>query len=359
MDIDKNQYPNGSGMMEIAGLDTEMIDVAVYTQTALAALAKIATELKDFKAASSYEKRANDLKTKINSEWWNASSASYADFRATDAETIPIIEAAIVRADTLKKQWSLAELKEKRKALQPNANEIKPQAVYHNWVVNTPLEKGIADKEKAISALKTSRKYENVFGMYVTGIDRSIEPDSVVLASRKKTFSYTGAVMTLPTGIQAIAAANYGQSDLALEYLEKLLASFSYSLPGSMYEVSPDFGMFTQAWNIYGVAVPIIQKFIGIQPLAHLKTVTISPMLPTEWNDVSAENIKVGNNAVSVTINTRGNKTTFRILQSDPSWKVILPVQKAKSAIVNGKDVLPSEANLTLTGKENNVTVVF
>ena len=43
MDPDHNGYPNGNGMMEIPGLDSEMIDVVVYTQQALASAAELAT----------------------------------------------------------------------------------------------------------------------------------------------------------------------------------------------------------------------------------------------------------------------------------------------------------------------------
>ena len=35
-DGNKNRFPDGFGMMEIHGLDSEMIDVATYTQTAFA-----------------------------------------------------------------------------------------------------------------------------------------------------------------------------------------------------------------------------------------------------------------------------------------------------------------------------------
>ena len=44
--------------------------------------------------------------------------------------------------------------------------------LHHNWVVNTPMEMGIADPEKAVLALETARNFVNPFGMFVTGIDR-------------------------------------------------------------------------------------------------------------------------------------------------------------------------------------------
>jgi hypothetical protein len=225
------------------------------------------------------------------------------------------------------------------------------------------METGVADREKGLKALKTSRQYENAFGAYVTGIDRSNEPDSIVLASRKKTFSYTGAVMTLPTAVQAMGAANLGEPDLALEFIEKLQASFSYVLPGSMYEVSPDFGMFTQAWNIYGVAVPIIQKFFGVQPLAHKRTVVLKPDLPTEWNDVAIENLKVGPNVLSVALTRADNVMAWKIRQAEASWSVVLSVATMPSRVMlNGKVLDPkryANQEIILSGKQNELKVFF
>ena len=71
--------------------------------------------------------------------------------------------------------------------------------------------------------------------------------------------------MTLPTGVQAVAENNYGRPDKALDYLKRMTRTFGYALPGSIYEVSPDFGMMTQAWNLYSYAIPIVGQFFGIQ----------------------------------------------------------------------------------------------
>jgi hypothetical protein len=218
------------------------------------------------------------------------------------------------------------------------------------------METGVADKDKALPALQTATRYENPFGLYVTGIDRSDEPDSVVLKSRKKTFSYTGAVMTLPTGVQAVAAANYGKPNEALGYIKKLQQSFSYALPGSMYEVSPDFGMVVQAWNIYGVAVPIIQSFFGIKPDAMKKQIVISPQLPDGWNNVAIENVKVGENTISLKINRDLGYVEYQVQQSKPDWKLFINTSSATKILVNEKEV-PLTGELVLEGEEQIVKI--
>lgn len=338
-DPDGNGYPNGSGMMEIPGLDTEMIDVAVYTQRALESAAVMARALGDSAVANAYYARAKALKGRINKEWWNTAAHSFGDFRATVKEARLVVDAAIVRADTLNKSWAVAELKETRKEFSRySQDQTLPHVIYHNWVVNTPMETGLADPEKGREALMTARKFENPFGVFVTGIDRTTEPDSVVLKSRKKTFSYTGAVMTLPTGVLAVAAARYGKPEDALIYLQKLQRSFSYALPGSMYEVSPDFGMVTQAWNIYGVAVPIVNYFFGIEPEAYKKTVRLSPRLPASWTRASLEKVSVGNNTLSLSIKQEIDYKQYDILQSMPDWIVIVDIAGASRVILNNKE---------------------
>lgn len=351
MDEDGNGYPNGNGMMEIHGLDTEMIDVVAYTQQALASAASLANGMGEKQLASEYQAKADELKRKINAEWWNEQEQSFGDFRGTVAEAKPIVAAALVRADTLGKPWAVNELESTEQKMKfYAAGKHFPFVVYHNWVVNTPMETGVADHPKALAALHTAKKFENPFGVYVTGIDRSDEPDSVVLKSRKKTFSYTGAVMTLPTGVQAVAAANYGKVNEALGYIKKLQQSFSYALPGSMYEVSPDFGMVVQAWNIYGVAVPIIGSFFGIEPRAMEQSIFLAPQLPDAWPEATLENVKVGNNIINLKLVKGSDYLEYQIKQSEPEWKVLLDVSGATQIMIDQKAVDTSDKVLTLSG---------
>ena len=82
-DIDGNGYPDGNGMMEIHGLNTEMIDVAVYTQQALAAASEMAVILGENETAAAYKRQADEMRIRINKDWWNELSLSYGDFRGT------------------------------------------------------------------------------------------------------------------------------------------------------------------------------------------------------------------------------------------------------------------------------------
>ncbi len=346
-DADGNLYPDGFGMMEIHGLESEMIDVAVYTQQAFADAAKMAQETGDAKAAGDYQQKADRLRERINADFWVPEFNSYADFMGTAAEARHLIDDAIVRADTLGKPWAVAELKAtKVKIADYPAEQKQGFVVHHNWVVNTPMEMSIADREKALAALETGSKFVNPFGVFVTGIDRdeSAGTDDSSFAEGKEVFSYTGAVMTLPTGVQAIAENNYGRPDQALDYLHRLTNSFSYALPGSMYEVSPDFGMMTQAWTIYSLAYPIVQQFFGIQPKAQLQEVHIRPQMPAEWHEASLENLTIGDNALRMQFK-RDNDAVELTFEQKKDWKLIIkiPHGKFKTWKIDGKTVLPHE----------------
>jgi len=328
-DSNKNLFPDGFGMMEIHGLDSEMIDVACYTQRACEDTHSMAQELGDSLNSEKYEGLAERLKMAINNEFWSSENGSYADFIGSDEQALKLVNDAIVRADTLKKPWSSEELKMlKEKILASPSSTPRPFVLHHNWVVNTPMEMKIADSVKAITALNTAEQFRNPFGMFVTGIDRDESAGSELSSFKgSKSFSYTGAVMTLPTAVQIISENNYGRTEKALDYLKRMTNSFSFALPGSMYEVSPDYGMMTQAWNIYGYAVPLVQQFFGIDPMASHKTITIAPRMPKEWNVASLENVNVGENKLSIYYNKTDHKLELKILQTDKDWalNILLP----------------------------------
>ena len=138
--------------------------------------------------------------------------------------------------------------------------------------------------------------------------------------------------MTLPTGVQAVAENNYGRPDQALNYLLRMARTFSFALPGSMYEVSPDYGMMTQAWNIYSFAIPIVQQFFGIQPRSSDKQVVITPQMPDAWPTASLENVHMADNTISVFYKTDENGVkTITISQVNTEWEILLRLPQVKA----------------------------
>src|SRR5438034_7973371 len=97
-DMDQNHdlFPEGYGIMEVYGLNAELIDVAVYTQQALKATARIAGVLNEPGAAQRYQQLASQLEVKINEDFWLDEEGSYADFYGTKAQAISAAEGAIM-----------------------------------------------------------------------------------------------------------------------------------------------------------------------------------------------------------------------------------------------------------------------
>ena len=104
-------------MMEIPGLESEleMIDVAVYTQQALASAAALALAVGEKSTATDYQLLAEELRVKINKDWWQPDENSFGDFRGTVVEATPILDAALIRSDTLGKTWSVDGIKKHTK----------------------------------------------------------------------------------------------------------------------------------------------------------------------------------------------------------------------------------------------------
>jgi len=361
-DKDGNLLADGYGMMEIHGLESEMIDVAVYSQKAFSDAAKMAEILGKFELLKSYQQTADALTIKINSDFWVPEFGSYADFIGTAEDALHLIDGAIIRADTLNKPWAIAELQTTKAKLSTLPKDKKQGFVlYHNWVVNTPMETGIADPQKAKLALETGRKYTNPFGVFVTGIDRdeSAENEDGSFAG-SKSFSYTGAVMTLPTGVSAIGENNYGNPDQALDYLKRMTRSFGFALPGSIYEVSPDYGMFTQAWNLYSYAVPMITQFFGIKPDAGNKVIYIRPQMPSTWEEATIQKVMIGDNEISMSYVNKSGVLAIEVSQTQSKWGLSLKIPEEYSKVkILGKEINSDTEDgfrrILMTGKKVRV----
>ncbi|MGR3809039.1 glycogen debranching protein [Jiulongibacter sp. NS-SX5] len=328
-DSDQNLLPEGFGMMEIHGLNSEMIDVASYSWKALVDLSSLAQVSGEVDFAEECLAKADQLKQTINDAYWVEDFQSYADFIGDKHQALELIHGAKERATDLNKPWAVRELEETEQKVSQMKDVKQGHVLYHNWVVNTPMEVGLAPREKALAALKTAEQFTNPYGMFVTGIDRDEADAANTGSAQKKIFSYVGAVMTLPTGVQAIAENNYGRPDKALDYLQRMTKSFGYALPGSMYEVSPDFGMMTQAWNIFAFAVPIVNQFFGINPKAADKMIILDPVFPESWPQASLESVKVNELVFDIHIN--GFKKVIDISSESNDWTFQLSPSKKEA----------------------------
>src|SRR2546427_6182458 len=132
------------------------------------------------------------------------------------------------------------------------------------------------------------------------------------------------AMMTIATGVQAVSEANYGRTDEALWYVDKIVQTFNRVTPGSITEMMPDYGCFTIAWTSYGIVLPLIQHVFGIQPDALHQTVVFDPHVPTGWENMSIEDLPVGSNMVSFSRAKTGRGIEYEFAAKEDGWHFVL-----------------------------------
>ncbi len=349
MDRNKNLFPEGYGIMEVYGLSAELIDVAVYTQQALKTTAQIAGILGEPDAAARYQQLASQLEKRINERFWVEEDSSYADFYGTRAQAISAAEGAI-RQIGLKGPNNLTRrdkelmgyyerLKEKFAAL-PDGS--RGWITNENWVITTPMETGIAPRARAIQLLDRIRNHNvGEYGPFLSAVERQ-------------------AMMTIATGVQAVSEGNYGRTDEAMWYVDKIVQTFSRKLPGSISEMMPDYGCFTIAWTSYGIVLPLIQHVFGIHPDAVHKTVVFDPHLPTGWENMSIEDLPVGSNSVSFSRAKTARGIEYGFEAKENGWNFVLRGDARSGAeyYLNGRRVASTSSGIRMGGRKNHVLVV-
>jgi hypothetical protein len=211
-----------------------------------------------------------------------------------------------------------------------------------NWVIATPMETGIAPRARAIRALDKIRKEDvGEYGPFLSAVERN-------------------AMMTISTGVQAVSEGNYGRTDQALWYVDKIVQTFNRVSPGSISEMMPDYGCFTIAWTSYGIVVPLIQHVFGIRPDALNQTVVFEPHVPTGWEDMSIEDLPVGTTKVSFSRAKTGKGIEYTFEAKDDGWHFVFK-GKALPRIkyyLNGKPVAFTSAGIRMSGRKNQVVEV-
>jgi glycogen debranching enzyme len=349
MDQNKDLFPEGYGIMEVSGLNAELIDVAVYTEQALKATARIAGVLNEPEAAERYRQLASQLAMRINERFWVEEEGSYADFYGTRAQAMSAAEGAI-RQIGLK---GANELTQRDRELMGYYEQLKQKfstmpdstrgwLTNKNWVITTPMETGIAPRARALRLLDKIR-HENVgeYGPFLSAVDKQ-------------------AMMTISTGVQAVSEGNYGRTDEAMWYVDRIVRTFNRVSPGSISEMMPDYGCFTIAWTSYGIVVPLVQHVFGIQPDAQRKTVVFDPHLPTGWEDISIDDLPVGTNMVSFSRARTDGGIEYEVEAKQGGWSFVLKGKDLPGAryYLNGKLVSFTASGIQMRGRRNHVLVV-
>lgn len=345
MDTNRNLFPEGYGIMEVKGLNAELIDVAVYTQQALEAASKMAAIMQEDDLSTSYQTRAEALKQKINSAFWDEEAHSYCDFYAKASDAVKVAKGAIEQLAMQHEQATdnkalvdfYQKVIQKAGALSPDTE--KGWFTNKNWVINTPMECGIAPEEKAQIALDYIDKNNcGPYGPYLSAVERK-------------------RMMTIATGVQAVAEARYGRIDQAIDYLRMIAATLGRNMPGAINEMMPDYGCPYQAWTVYGMAKALVSGCFGVWPEAYTKKITLSPQFPKEWNKMSLKQLRIGDNSINLKMERNEQYYTIDYTSEQEGWtvKLIMSEMTGKKISVNGKSQTVSDGYILI--QESNCQI--
>ncbi|MED1204662.1 hypothetical protein [Heyndrickxia acidicola] len=302
MDTDKDLFPEGYGIMEILGLNGELIDTAVYTAVALENAAEMAELFGEEIQARKYKDLGEQLTKKITEEMWLEKEGLYADIRIPGKDLYPRLDDFIHQARLGNDLHLIPYYEGMKEELITNGmaeSEDDTAWCFKNWVINTPLEMGLSETGSALQALKrlNGKEFTGEYGMYLSGLEQN-------------------RMMTISTAVQVNANLRYHQTDAAYQQIQNVMKTFGMYLPGSISEMSPDYGCFVQAWTSYALLSPIICGFIGIRPNAAVKEVTFEPQLPTNWERARVQKLMIGTNELDVLVE--------RDIKSENGYSVIV-----------------------------------
>lgn len=349
MDQNKDLFPEGYGIMEVYGLNAELIDVAVYTQQALEAPARIAAALNDPGAADRYKRLAAELKARINERFWIEEENSYADFYGTRQQAVSAAEGAIKQIGlketsklTGREQESIGYYEELKARFSAMPDASRGWLTNKNWVIATPMETGIAPPARAIRLLdKIRHENSGEYGPFLSAVERR-------------------SMMTISTGVQAVAEGKYGRTDEAMWYVDRIVQTFNRVSPGSISEMMPDHGCFAIAWTSYGIVLPLIEHVFGIQPDALNKTIAFDPHLPSSWEDISIEDLPVGTNLVSFSRSKTDRGIQYDIEAKESGWRFVLLGKALPGAryFLNDRPVAFTSSGIRMSGRKNRVLII-
>ena len=128
----------------------------------------------------------------------------------------------------------------------------------------------------------------------------------------------------------------------------------------AQYSRENSLGDVTHVWTSYGIVVPLVEYVFGVQPDAYAKTIVFEPQLPDGWNDISIENLPVGDNLISFSRKKTSKGIEYSLTGTQHSWEMILKLKDLPGAkyTLNGKDVPFAPAGFQIRGAQNRLLVV-
>jgi len=325
MDEDGDCFPSGYGIIEIAGLNAEMIDTAVYTAQAWGCFADFLALKGDAEGERAAREKHERCVRAVNTVLWDEEEGLYCDACASPEFVRSCRESILFRRGDSRNEAAGAAFDAMLARKAAKGDSETGFIINKNWILNTPMEAGIAPKDKADIALENMHTADFIgpFGMYLNVLRQD-------------------QTMTISTGAMAVAQARYGYADRALELLEKMNATFNMIGPAQFAEMSPDYGCFVQAWTAYALFTPVVRHMLGIQPNAMSGEIELRPCLPSRWRNAVIERVRVLDGEIGVRCEKKGGALRLEI-SGTPGLRVRVYQKDGESVLLT----LPEEGGAT------------
>lgn len=320
MDTDGDLFPEGYGIMEVAGVNWELIDTAVYTHEALKALGHMADLVHEPDVVAQCKEQAERLREFIEARFWSEEEQLYADLIASPSMLMERMQH--IRNQHGNEQPAMQEALDAIEArCKASENDDEQAWLLKNWVIFCPMEVGLAPQDRAIPALDRmlTAEFTGRFGLYLSGINQT-------------------SMMTISTGVGAVSQARYHRMEAALGMIHQICSTRNLRFPGSPSEMSPDWGCFIQAWTGYGLAYPVVRQFFGINPIAHERKLVLAPHPPRSWPVASLKQVRVGGATFDFAyrVDSSANEVTLVIQSDDPGWTIDFHIDPAWFEVTAG-----------------------
>ncbi len=333
-DPDGDLCPSGRSIIETLEMHAgfECLDVAAYTWEALGCLAEMAQAVGEADLIPELQAKAQLLGQRLQNEWWVADENLFADVRASITEVRQRLGELDVLAQQqptdvgVQQQVTQAHhlfdpLLTKHASADPDVD--LPWLLRH-WVVFCPVEVGLATPTQATALLQrlATPEFCNQWGMY-------LHPDR-------------HDVMSINSGLLALAQMRYGQVDTALTRIQAMAQTLDLHMPGAISEALPDQWCFLQLWSAMGIISPVVEGIFGLEPRASEHRLRVVVHLPTDWEEAELRQVCVGTAQFRIHASRQSQRYTLTVTTDAPDYQVevgfVLPsTAQVASVTLNGQ----------------------
>ena len=263
-DADKDQYPEGPGLMEQGGMFPERLVTAAYMYPAYIALSEMANYIASKYPASYYKEQALKYREKFNTDWWNSTENMWAGSLGVGNDTSRTMD--------------------------------------NFWSVVTPQKTGVASDENGIKALE---RVENEWVNDKWGL---------VGQNSGHDISNSGVGVVHNT-IGATSAFRYGFNNLGWKLLQlSTKAPLDEDMIGLFDECQPSTCTDKlQLWSFGPFLEGVVCGLVGVNPIASEHKIEIYPKLLSHLTYYNLSNLSIGDHIVNINYNKVGDKHCFEI----------------------------------------------